>query len=186
MRQSTRRPVAVGTVTLTDGREITPAGLGVAVVFLWALATQLTVQGLAGLAGWLHLHHGAGGLIARLVPAAALVAVGEGLRRGARWARWTAIALGLLISASGVLRAIAVLAGHGLPARLVLSLLIELTAAPWIVARLSAARTRAWFAPESAGAAAPRAVRTGTRWLVRFAAWSIPWGVAVAVSQGLR
>jgi hypothetical protein len=165
---------------------VTPAGLGVAVVFLWALATQLTVQGIAGLFGWLGPHHGVGGLVTRLVPAAVLVVIGEGLRRGLRWARWTTIALALLITVSGVLRALAVVTGHGLPQRLVLSLIIELTFAPWIALRLSAPRTVEWFALTSRPGAAPRAVRTGPRWLVRLALWSVPWGIAVAVSQSLH
>jgi len=165
---------------------VTPAGLGVAVVFLWALATQLTTQGIAGLFGGLGLHHGLGGLLARLLPAALLLATGEGLRQGRTWARWTAIALALLVTVSGVLRALAVATGHGLPHRVVLSLLIELTFAPWIALRLSAPRTVAWFALASDPGGAPRAVRTGPRWLAALLVWSVPWGVAVALSQSLH
>jgi hypothetical protein len=165
---------------------VTPAGLGVAVVFLWALATQLTVQGIAGLVGGLGLHHGVGGLLARLVPATVLVVTGESLRQGRRWARWTAIVLALLITVSGVLRALAVVSGHGLPHRVVLSLLIELTFAPWIALRLSAPRTVEWFALASERGPARRAIRTGPGWLAGLAAWSVPWGVAVAVSQSLH
>jgi hypothetical protein len=165
---------------------VTPAGLGVAVVFLWALATQLTVQAIVGLFGGLGLHHGVGGLLARLLPAAVLVAVGEALRRGASWARWTAIVLALLITVAGVARALAVLTGHGLPHRVVLSLLIELTFAPWIALRLSAPRTVAWFALASDPDPTARALRTGPRWFVRLLTWSVPWGVAVAISQSLH
>lgn len=172
--------------TSHDLSVVTPAGLGVAVVFLWALATQLTVQGVAGLFGGLGLHHGAGGLLARLLPAALLAVVGESLRQGRRWARWTAIALTLLITVSGVVRALAAIGGHGLPHRIVLSLLIELTFAPWIALRLSAPRTVAWFALASDPGPARRAVRTGPRWFAKLALWSVPWGVAVAVSQSLR
>jgi len=172
--------------TSDDLPVVTPAGLGVAVVFLWALATQLTAQGIAGLFGGLGLHHGVGGLLARLLPAALLVAIGESLRQGRRWARWTAIVLAVLVTVSGVLRALAVVTGHGLPHRIVLSLLIELTVAPWIALRLSAPRTVAWFALASDPGPARGAIRTGPRWLAVLAAWSVPWGLAVAVSQSLH
>jgi len=166
-----------------DLPEVTPAGLGVAIVFLWALATQLTAQGIAGLVGGLGLHHGVGGLLARLLPAALLFVIGESLRQGVRWARWAAIAIALLVTVSGMARALAVATGHGLPHRAVFSLLIELTFAPWIALRLSAPRTAAWFALASDPGPARRAVRTGPRWFAGLLAWSVPWGLAVAISQ---
>lgn len=170
---------------------ITPAGLGVAVVFMWALAVQLTTQGIAGLAGGLGIHHeGAGGLAGRLAAAALLAFIGESLRQGREWARLTVIVLTSLVAVSGFVQVIALLTGHGLHERAVFSVLIEVVAAPWIAFRLCAARTRSWFALASGGAAAAppdavRAVRTGARWLVRLAAQAVPWGTAVAVSQSL-
>jgi len=183
------KPTRIPTTPAAPGAEsavVTPAGLGVAIVFLWALATQLTAQGIAGLVGGLGLRHGLGGLLARLLPAAVLFAVGEALRRGAQWARWTTIALALLVAVSGVVRALGVVTGHPLPHRAVLSLLIELLVAPWIVWRLNASRTVAWFSLASHPGEARRAVRTGRRWFAGLLAWSVPWGLAVAVSQSLH
>lgn len=238
--------------------EVVPAGLGVGIVFVWALATQLTVQGIAGAVGALGLHLGAGGVAVRLGVAAILVLLGEGLRQGVEIARWAVIALALLVTLPGVTRGLAFLGGHRLPASAVLSELIVVTWTPWIVWRLSARRTVRWFhltggwaerlrrrgpwysalagwtviavlvAIQTAGAHrglplpsgrtaslritmlvdllvipaiawlvgrprgmegtdpdTPRASRATAQWLVRLAVWSIPWGVAVAVSQSI-
>jgi len=178
--------VSASTPTGGDLPVVTPAGLGVAIVFLWALATQLTAQGIAGLFGGLGLHHGVGGLLARLLPAALLFVIGESLRQGSRWARWATIAIALLVTVSGVARVLSVASGHGLPHRVVFSLLIELTFAPWIALRLNASRTAAWFALTSDPSPARRAVRTGPRWFGTLLALSVPWGLAVAVSQSLH
>ncbi|MCU1287608.1 MAG: hypothetical protein JWO13_3958, partial [Acidobacteriales bacterium] len=79
-----------------------PAGLGMAIVFLWGLAAQYTAQGIGGTAGRVGLHHGAGRMAAYLAGAVLLVALGEGLRRGMEWARFGTLALALLVVVLGV------------------------------------------------------------------------------------
>jgi hypothetical protein len=122
-----------------------PAGLGMAIVFLWGLAAQYTTQGIAGTAGRFGLHHGAGRMAAYLAAAVLLVALGEGLRRGMEWARLGTLALAILVVALGVSTALVFVAGHGMPGRQVLSIIVELTLIPWIAWRLSLRRTASWF-----------------------------------------
>jgi hypothetical protein len=236
-----------------------PAAVGMGVVFLWGLAVQYAVQGIGGRVGRLGLHHGSGRMAAFLAAALVLVVLGEGLRRGAGWARMGVVTLALLVVVLGVSSVLAVLAGHGMPGRLVLSTIVELTLIPWIAWRLSLPRTAAWFAAASAsggrsagvtwrevavgwalyaaivadrlaiggfrlalpsgralppavgavvvlaavplaaallvarrpapepGAAAgrPGGARVQGGWLAALAAWSVAWGIAVAVTQGI-
>jgi hypothetical protein len=122
-----------------------PAGLGMAIVFLWGLAVQYTAQGIGGTAGRFGLHHGAGRMAAYLAAALILVVLGEGLRRGMEWARVGTLALAILVAVLGLSTALVVVAGHGMPARLVLSTVVELTLIPWIAWRLSLSRTASWF-----------------------------------------
>jgi hypothetical protein len=122
-----------------------PAGLGMAIVFLWGLAAQYTAQGIGGMVGRFGLHHGAGRMAAYLAGAVLLVVLGEGLRRGMEWARFGTLALALLVVVLGLSTALVFVAGHGMPRRVVLSTVVELTLIPWIAWRLSLPRTASWF-----------------------------------------
>jgi hypothetical protein len=149
-----------------------PAGVGMAVVFLWGLAAQLTVQGIAGRVGQLGLHNGSGRLGAYLGAALLLVVVGEGVRRGVEWARFAAIALALLVLVMGAAAVLVLVAGHAMPRRLVFTTLVELTFIPWIAWRLSLPRTAAWFA------AAGRAP-AGAPWRALLPGWVLYAAVVV-------
>lgn len=140
-----------------------PAGLGMAVVFLWGLAVQYAAQGIGGTTGRFGLHHGAARMAGYLAAALVLVVLGEGLRRGMDWARLGTLALAILVGILGVSSVLALLAGHGMPRRLVLTAAVELTLIPWIAWRLSRPRTASWFGSAS-GAPAAAAVLAG--WLL--------------------
>jgi hypothetical protein len=137
-----------GTPSGAEARRIAdgPAGLGFAVVFCWALAAQLALQGVAGTMDRLGLHHGGGGLAGRLAAAVILVAAGEALRRGVEWARLATIALAVLFTALALADGLALLRGHGIPGFLVFNDLVCLTFIPWIAWRLSLGRTADWTA----------------------------------------
>jgi hypothetical protein len=123
-----------------------PAAVGMAVVFLWGLAAQLAVQGIGGRLGQFGLHHDSGRMGAFLAAALVLVVIGEGVRRSAEWARFAAIALAMLVVVMGVAAVLVLLAGHGMPRRLVFTTVVEVTFILWIAWRLSLPRTAAWFA----------------------------------------
>jgi hypothetical protein len=116
-----------------------------AIVFLWGLAAQYTAQGIGGTAGRFGLHHGAGRMAGYLAAALILVVLGEGLRRGMEWARLGTLALAILVVVLGLSSVLVLVAGHGMPARLVPSTVVELTLIPWIAWRLSLSRTASWF-----------------------------------------
>jgi hypothetical protein len=128
-----------------------PAGLGMAIVFLWGLAVQYSAQGIGGTASRFGLHHGAGRMLSYLAAALMLAALGEGLRRGGEWARLGTIALAVLVIALGVSNGLVFIAGHGMPRRLVLTTVTEVTLIPWIAWRLSLRRTGSWFAASPGG-----------------------------------
>jgi hypothetical protein len=130
-----------------------------AIVFLWGLAAQYTAQGIGGTAGRFGLHHGAGRMAAYLAGAVLLVALGEGLRRGMEWARFGTLALALLVAVLGLSTALVFVAGHGMPRRVVLTTVVELTLIPWIAWRLSLRRTASWF--RASGSATAVAALTG-------------------------
>ena len=79
-----------------------PHGLGIAVVFDWALTAQLTTQALAWATHNLGFTPDPLVIIGGLVAAAALFSLGEGLRRGVPGLRLVQIGLMVLISLIGV------------------------------------------------------------------------------------
>ncbi|GAC1342450.1 MAG: hypothetical protein NVSMB29_14130 [Candidatus Dormibacteria bacterium] len=167
---------ATGAGPLLHTQAGVPGGLGVAVVFDWALGTQLGTQALVAATQ----HQGPRGIAGRLLAAVLLVCLGEALRRGVR-AAWL-LQLGLLALVTvGGLRALPGLLHGQIGRASVLSVLIELTYAPWLIWRLLLPRTLRWLART------PRqpSPRTTGRWLVVLAVWSAAWGVAVAASQAL-
>ncbi len=159
-----------------------PHGLGIAVVFDWALTAQLTTQAIAAATGHLGLARDPVAIAGRLLGAALTFGIGEGLRRGVPVMRRVQVGIMALVTALGALSAGLLLTGHG-DRSLVLSAIVELTYAPWLVWALMHAETRAWFALARGRGRWPRT--SGMVWLTVLAAWSAVWGVAVAWSQSL-
>jgi hypothetical protein len=159
-----------------------PVGVGIGVVFDWALAAQLTTQGVAGVVGRLGETGGVTGLIWRLVAAGVLIAAGEALRRGVPWMRIAQIVLTALVTVGGIASVVLLLAGHG-GRGLVLSAIVEVTFAPYITWGLTRPQTAEWFAAVRGKGRAPRL--HGTGWIAVLATWSAVWGVLVAWSQSL-
>lgn len=174
MQPSRARSTAVG-----EGR---PAGLGVAVVFDWALVAQLLTQAVAAPLGRLGQSGGVGIVIARLAGAAVLAALGELLRRGTRQVRWPQIVLAAALSVGGIVDAVRLLGG-AVGRGVLLSTVVQLTAAPFIAVRLAAPMTARWFEAVRGRGRARRLCGVG--WLTVLVAWSLVWGVAVAWSQSL-
>jgi hypothetical protein len=159
-----------------------PHGLGIAVVFDWALTAQLTTQAIAAATGRLGLTPDPVTIAGRLVAAAGLFALGEWLRRGVPALRLVQVALMALITVLGVVSAAILLTGHG-SGSLVFSTIIELSYPPWLVWRLLDRETAAWFASTQGHGGGP--LTSGWRWVAVLAAWSVAWGVVVAWSQSL-
>lgn len=159
-----------------------PAGLGIAVVFDWALAAQLVTQGIAGLGGHLGQSGGAGGLVGRVAAAALLAAAGEALRRGLHWVRLPQIALCAVVTIGGIVAVGLLLSGRG-SRGLVLSAIVEVTFCPFIVWRLATPHTARWFASPAHRNDARLVI--GPAWVTVLLAWSAAWGVLVAWSQSL-
>jgi hypothetical protein len=166
----------------SDEEESRPAGLGIAVVFDWALAAQLTTQAIASLGGHLGQSGGVAGLASRLGAATIPLAAGEALRRGVEWVRIAQIALTSVITVAGVVAVVRLITG-GAGRGLVLSAIIEVTFAPFIAWRLAQPQTARWFAAAQGRGAAPRL--SGPGWVSGLVAWSAAWGVLVAWSQSL-
>src|ERR1017187_6503217 len=79
-----------------------PHGLGIAIVFDWALTAQLTTQALASATRNLGFTPNPGVIIGGLVAAAGLLALGEGVRRGVTALRLVQVGLMVIISLIGV------------------------------------------------------------------------------------
>lgn len=224
-----------------------------AIVFVWGLAVQFCAQGIGGYFGRFGLNHGSGRMTSYLVAAALLAAIGEGLRRHREWARFATLAVAILVIVLGVLSCVVMLAGHGMPRRLILTTITELTLIPWIAWRLSLPRTARSFTSSAGGVigaglagavvyaaividrvsvsglrlstpsgkpmalaasvtielvgvpliaalvwlssvrtararpagSAPQARVYGIPWVAALVAWAVPWGVVVAITQGI-
>jgi hypothetical protein len=159
-----------------------PHGLGIAVVFDWALTAQLATQALAAATRNLGLTPDPLMIIGAAVAAAGLLALGEGLRRGVGALRLVQVGLMALITVIGVVSLVTLLTGHG-GGSLVFTTAIELTYPPWLLWRLLDPETAAWFA-------LPRELRrspltTGWKWVAVLAVWAIAWGVVVAWAESL-
>ena len=158
-----------------------PVGVGLAVVFFWALGVQLIAQGVAAPLGRLGVGGGSAGSVFRLAGAALMLSFGELVRRRAAWARVAAAGLLIALTVGGVLNAVRLLTGHG-SAALVLSTVVMLTWAPWIAARLLGRAAAEWFAAPDRSSVRGR---LNGAWLPALAGWSVAWGVLVAWSQSL-
>jgi hypothetical protein len=161
-----------------------PHGVATAVVFDWALTVQLTTQAVAASTGHLGLVRDPLTIAGRLVAAALLLALGEGLRRGIAMLRLVEAAIVALVTVLGVVSAGLLITGHG-GRGLVFSVIIELTFAPWLAWALLNRETAAWFAASSVQTRPPAPRTSGWRWMLVLVALSVACGVAVAWSQSL-
>ena len=159
-----------------------PHGLAIALVFDWALTAQLTTQALASATHNLGFTRDPLVIIGGLVAAAALFALGEGLRRGVPGLRLVQIGLMVLISLIGVVSLVMLVTGH-FTGSLLFTTAIELGYAPWLVWRLLDKETAAWFAMARGRGRAPHV--SGWPWVAVLAAWAIVWGVVVAWAESL-
>jgi small-conductance mechanosensitive channel len=159
-----------------------PHGLGIAVVFDWALTAQLATQALAAATRNLGLTPDPLMIIGAVVAAAGLFALGEGLRRGVGALRRVQVVLMMVITVIGVVSLVSLLTGH-ISGSLVFTTAIELTYPPWLIWRLLDPETAAWFALPREQRRSP--LTTGWKWIAVLAVWAIVWGVVVAWAESL-
>ncbi|MHB8488568.1 MAG: hypothetical protein ACYDCS_02800 [Candidatus Dormibacteria bacterium] len=159
-----------------------PHGLGIAVVFDWALTAQLTTQALASATRNLGFAPNPAVIVGGLVAAAGLFALGEGLRRGVPALRLVQVGLMVIITLVGVASLVMLMTGQ-FSGSLLFTTAIELGYAPWLAWRLLDKETAAWFATAQGRGRAPRV--SGWQWVTVLAAWAIVWGVVVAWAESL-
>jgi hypothetical protein len=167
---------------MSDTTPPRPHGLGIAVVFDWALTAQLTTQALASATRNLGFTPNPLVIGGGLVAAAGLFALGEGLRRGVAALRLVQIGLMVIITLVGVVSLVMLVTGQ-FSGSLLFTTAIELGYAPWLVWRLLDKETAAWFATARGRGRAPHV--SGWRWVSVLAAWAIVWGVVVAWAESL-
>ena len=168
--------------TIDAPRPPRPHGLGIAVVFDWALSAQLTTQAVASATGNLGLKPNPLLIVGALIAAVGLFALGEGLRRGVPTLRLVQVALMAIITLIGVVSLVMLFTGQ-FSGSLVFTTAIELGYAPWLVWRLLDRETAAWFAMAQGRGRAPHV--SGWQWVTVLAAWAVVWGVAVAWAESL-
>lgn len=166
---------------VTDTVQPRPHGLGIAVVFDWALTAQLTTQSLASATRNLGFTPNPLVIGGGLVAAAGLFALGEGLRRGVPALRLVQVGLMVIITLVGVASLVMLVTGQ-FSGSLVFTTAIELGYAPWLVSRLLDRET-AWFAIAQGRGHAPHV--SGWQWVTVLATWAIVWGVVVAWAESL-
>lgn len=168
---------AVGEPAMTAPVRPRAHGLGIAVVFDWALTAQLFTQAFASATRNLGFTPDplviAGGMLAGI----GLFALGEGLRRGVAPLRLVQIALMVLITLIGVGSLVVLATGHG-DWTLVFTTAIELSYPPFVIWSLLKRDTIAWFALPSEQRRSP--MTSGWLWVTVLLVWAIVWGVAVA------
>jgi hypothetical protein len=126
---------------------------------VWRLSAHRTVQ-------WFHLTRGWAGRLGRGGPWPAALAT------------WVLIAVLVVIQTVGARRGIPLPSGRTASVRVsVLVNLLLIPAIAWLVS---------WPpAGDATDPDTPRASRATAQWLARLAMWSVPWGVAVAISQSI-
>ena len=159
-----------------------PHGLGIAVVFDWALTAQLTTQALASATRNLGLTPDPLMIAGALAAAALLFALGEGVRRGVKALRLVQVGLMALITVIGVVSLVQLIVGPR-SGSLVFTTAIELSYPPWVLWRLLTPETAAWFALPGRSKRAP--LTSGWKWVAVLAIWAIVWGVVVAWAESL-
>jgi hypothetical protein len=159
-----------------------PHGLGIAVVFDWALSAQLTTQALASATRNLGFTPNPLMIGGALAGAIVLFALGEGVRRGVQSLRLVQVGLMALITLIGIGSLVALIVGPR-DGSLVFTTAIELSYPPWLIWRLLNPETAAWFALPGISRRAP--LTSGWKWVAVLAAWAIVWGVVVAWAESL-
>ncbi len=159
-----------------------PHGLGIAVVFDWALSAQLTTQALASATRNLGFTPNPGVIVGGLIAAAGLLALGEGLRRGVPALRLVQVGLMVIITLVGVASLLMLVTGN-FSGSLLFTTAIELGYAPWLVWRLLDKETAAWFAMARGRGRGPHI--SGWQWVAVLVAWAVVWGVVVAWAESL-
>ena len=155
---------------VSDTVQPRPHGLGIAVVFDWALTAQLTTQALASATRNLGFTPNPLVIGGGLVAAAGLFALGEGLRRGVAALRLVQVGLMLIITLVGIASLVMLVTGQ-FSGSLLFTTAIELGYAPWLVWRLLDRETAAWFAIAQGRGSAPYV--SGWQWVTVLAAWAI-------------
>lgn len=159
-----------------------PHGLGIAVVFDWALTAQLTTQAIASATRNLGFTPDPLVIVGGLVAGALLFALGEGLRRGVPALRLVQVGLMVIITLVGVASLVMLVTGQ-FSGSLLFTTAIELGYAPWLIWRLLDKETAAWFAKAQGRGRAPHI--SGWQWVAVLAVWAIAWGVVVAWAESL-
>ncbi|HEY6469463.1 MAG TPA: hypothetical protein VI434_06825 [Candidatus Dormibacteraeota bacterium] len=159
-----------------------PHGLGIAVVFDWALTAQLTTQALASATRNLGFTPDPLMIGGALAGAVLLFALGEGLRRGVQALRLVQVGLMALITLIGIASLVELIVGPR-SGSLVFTTAIELSYPPWLIWRLLNPETAAWFALPGTRRRAP--LTSGWKWVAVLAAWAIVWGVVVAWAESV-
>jgi hypothetical protein len=169
-----------------------PAGVGLSVAFIWALAAQMLTS------VFLVLLFGMQGFSASQAPTGAdivlalgyvsamaiLIIIGEGLRSGRLWSWWIvvllsgALSLGGLALLPGTIQALKQGDGWTLWAQIII-----LTLPPVILFRLLQPRTRQWYAHVSPAAA--RARHNAPAWLATIIGCATVGGVLTAIFERL-
>ena len=175
-----RTATKVGTPATHPG----PAGIGLGVCLLWGVTVQLSAQGVSALAGstlFAKPEAGLGAALGAFAGAVVTALLGEALRRGARWGRLLAVALGVALSLVGLavlpgtIRSLA--DGNGWPA---VPAAILITMGPLLAWRMKSVASRSWYT--SAGPGETRH-RHGLGWIATVVAISVPFGLLVAFAD---
>lgn len=168
---------AIGEPAVTAAVRPRAHGLGIAVVFDWALTAQLLTQAFASATRNLGFTPNplviAGGLLA----GAGLFALGEGLRRGVAVLRLVQVGLMVLITLIGIGSLVPLVTGRG-DWTLVFTTAIELSYPPFVIWSLLKRDTIAWFSLPKKQRRSP--MTSGWKWVTVLLAWAIVWGVVVA------
>ena len=171
---------------------IKPAGVGLSVAFIWALAAQMLTSvflvlffGMQGFPSS-HAPTGADFLLALgyLLAMAVLIIIGEALRSGRLWSWWFivvlagALSLVGLIMIPGTIQAVTRGDAWTLWAEAIL-----LTLPPFILYRLLQPRTRQWYGHVSPDTA--RARHSAPLWLASIISCAVVGGVLTAIFERL-
>jgi hypothetical protein len=173
---------AIGEPAVTAAVRPRAHGLGIAVVFDWALTAQLTTQALASATRNLGFTPNPLMVTGALVAGALLFALGEGLRRGVAALRLVQLGLMVLITLIGIGSLVPLVAGHG-DGSLVFTTAIELSYPPFVIWSLLKRDTVAWFGLPNEQRRTP--LTSGWKWVTVLLVWAIVWGVVVAWAETL-
>lgn len=159
-----------------------PGALSTAVIFDWGLTVQWLIQAGAGILGFHHFANKQVPVVGLVAGAIFFLAVGEGLRRGIRAARYGQLAINgfFVINGIGLALNIPFIVGH--QPRDIVSIVVMLSAGTWIIWRMLLPRSGRWFATVQPAQAL---ARHDARWLAKVIPASIVAGIVIVISQGI-